>query len=657
MKQHTVPQNIMSVEFKIIGDLSIRQFIYISLSGGLAFIFWLTYLPGIIKYTLIFISVVLGLLVTFAKINERPFDQWITNFITAVMLPTQRIWAKHHELPYYLEEQPAPTSKVEDQKKEKGYQKVVSYLNSRNLPTDEMYKSNTVLDIEEIKMLTNIGKLMNQAMTPDPDAILQAAAAPVQVPNPAQAVIPPQQSNANIPIEPLVQPTTPIQPKVEIPVQQVAQPQHVVIPPPVSVPPTPPGMTSIPDPIVQPAVNVSSVQSPYPQVQTPAPQQIDPPIVIPEAIPDKEKPVQDEIITIEPNTVVKLDDLKNLKSSVLDSLDNELKSLDTRTAVIEPKTETQKQQTELEASLADLIPNFGGPLPPLPPKQTPETPPAPPVIVVPDTASIPEPKMEIPEVVMKEPDVTSEPIKTSVIEQPFEQIPEERVPEYTQTIDEPVVVINESDIVHPEDVVTSIQETEAPPVQPVTVDTVVAAEPQVIQTEIVAPDVENRPQAMTSDELAILQEENRRLREELLKAKTEAYPITDQQPEQVEVRDDNKILGHMPDFVNFPNVLSGVVVDSNDKTVEDVVIIIKNKSKQIMRAMKTNILGQFYSRNPLPNGNYDIEANKEGYVFENMGINLTGVVMKPMIIRTKKFSSIQSGTEFNLMNNSNDGSK
>jgi len=35
-KQHAVPQNIMDVEFKLIGDLTMRQFAYLIIFGGLA---------------------------------------------------------------------------------------------------------------------------------------------------------------------------------------------------------------------------------------------------------------------------------------------------------------------------------------------------------------------------------------------------------------------------------------------------------------------------------------------------------------------------------------------------------------------------------------------------------------------------------------------
>ncbi|PIS12639.1 hypothetical protein COT69_02950, partial [candidate division WWE3 bacterium CG09_land_8_20_14_0_10_39_24] len=32
-RQHPVPQNIMSVEFKLVGDLTVRQFMYLIIGG------------------------------------------------------------------------------------------------------------------------------------------------------------------------------------------------------------------------------------------------------------------------------------------------------------------------------------------------------------------------------------------------------------------------------------------------------------------------------------------------------------------------------------------------------------------------------------------------------------------------------------------------
>ena len=97
-KQHAVPQNIMDVEFKLIGDLTMRQFAYLLANGLVAYICF--NLPlGFFKIPTIIFFAVLGLGLAFATIEERGLDQWIVNFIRAVYAPTQRVWKKEPTIP------------------------------------------------------------------------------------------------------------------------------------------------------------------------------------------------------------------------------------------------------------------------------------------------------------------------------------------------------------------------------------------------------------------------------------------------------------------------------------------------------------------------------------------------------------------------------
>jgi hypothetical protein len=97
-KQHAVPQNIMDVEFKLIGDLTMRQFSYLLVCGVIAYISFTTVI-GLFKWPLIIIFVLLGLALAFVPIQERGLDDWIAGFIKAVNSPTQRIWKKEPEIP------------------------------------------------------------------------------------------------------------------------------------------------------------------------------------------------------------------------------------------------------------------------------------------------------------------------------------------------------------------------------------------------------------------------------------------------------------------------------------------------------------------------------------------------------------------------------
>ncbi|HBC72412.1 MAG: hypothetical protein UX91_C0001G0116 [Candidatus Amesbacteria bacterium GW2011_GWB1_47_19] len=93
MEQHPVPQNISSYEFRLVGDMTLKQFLY--LAGGLvmAFLIFRTPLPVIIKYPAVFICAVMGAAMAFLPINGRPFAKWISAFMKAIYSPTEFVWA------------------------------------------------------------------------------------------------------------------------------------------------------------------------------------------------------------------------------------------------------------------------------------------------------------------------------------------------------------------------------------------------------------------------------------------------------------------------------------------------------------------------------------------------------------------------------------
>lgn len=88
MQQHPVPQNISSYEFKLVGDMTLKQFF--QLAGGvvISLIFYATPLPGVIKWPLVVIFALIGAALAFLPIEERPLSSWVFAFFKAVYSPT-----------------------------------------------------------------------------------------------------------------------------------------------------------------------------------------------------------------------------------------------------------------------------------------------------------------------------------------------------------------------------------------------------------------------------------------------------------------------------------------------------------------------------------------------------------------------------------------
>jgi len=98
-KQHAIPQSIMSVEFKIIGDLTLKQFFFLLAFFGLAYTCYMTIPVFIVKWLLIVLLSGSGLCFAFLPLGDRGLDVWIINFLRAMFLPNQFVYRKQEEVP------------------------------------------------------------------------------------------------------------------------------------------------------------------------------------------------------------------------------------------------------------------------------------------------------------------------------------------------------------------------------------------------------------------------------------------------------------------------------------------------------------------------------------------------------------------------------
>jgi len=110
------------------------------------------------------------------------------------------------------------------------------------------------------------------------------------------------------------------------------------------------------------------------------------------------------------------------------------------------------------------------------------------------------------------------------------------------------------------------------------------------------------------------------------------FSITDKK--QVENTQANQGAQIIP-LTSTPNVLSGLVMDSEGVPVVGAVLVVRDSGGIPVRALKTNKLGQFLSATPLSSGDYTIEVESEQAVFVPTAINLKGEVLQPLGIHSR----------------------
>lgn len=96
---HPIPQNVTSFQFKLIGDMTLKQFIYLAVGAATAYIVFVLFAHDLpfIAWPVSAISALLGIGFAFLPIASRPLDHWTKAFFKAVYTPTKRTWAKNNK--------------------------------------------------------------------------------------------------------------------------------------------------------------------------------------------------------------------------------------------------------------------------------------------------------------------------------------------------------------------------------------------------------------------------------------------------------------------------------------------------------------------------------------------------------------------------------
>lgn len=119
MQQFTVPQFI-DVESKIIGPVTTRQFLILLAAAVLVAAFYKLF-DFSLFLTLTIIVVGIAVVLSFVKVNGRPFHFFILNAIQTLRRPRLRVW--NNRLVVNEQEEKAPLTKVEEKPVTKEYYK------------------------------------------------------------------------------------------------------------------------------------------------------------------------------------------------------------------------------------------------------------------------------------------------------------------------------------------------------------------------------------------------------------------------------------------------------------------------------------------------------------------------------------------------------
>lgn len=93
-RSHPIPQNVTGFQFRLIGDMTVKQFAYLAGPIFLAWLFFQLPFPLLIKVPVSLVLAAIGGSLAFLPIAGRPMDVMITNFIKALFRSTLYVYKK-----------------------------------------------------------------------------------------------------------------------------------------------------------------------------------------------------------------------------------------------------------------------------------------------------------------------------------------------------------------------------------------------------------------------------------------------------------------------------------------------------------------------------------------------------------------------------------
>lgn len=103
MEQHPIPQQISSYQFRLVGDMTLKQFFQLAGGALISLLIYSTGLHPIIKWPLIVFFALFGAALAFLPFEERPLEQWIVAFFRSIYSPTLFQWRKTTTQPVYFQ--------------------------------------------------------------------------------------------------------------------------------------------------------------------------------------------------------------------------------------------------------------------------------------------------------------------------------------------------------------------------------------------------------------------------------------------------------------------------------------------------------------------------------------------------------------------------
>lgn len=94
MENHPIPQDVTGFKFRLIGSITLKQFLYLLGAGGIGLAVWFLPMALFVKIPIILVAGSIGMAFAFIPIDGRPMDKMLMNFAKALPAENQYLYHK-----------------------------------------------------------------------------------------------------------------------------------------------------------------------------------------------------------------------------------------------------------------------------------------------------------------------------------------------------------------------------------------------------------------------------------------------------------------------------------------------------------------------------------------------------------------------------------
>lgn len=222
MDNHPIPQDVTGFQFKLIGNMTVKQFAYLATGTVLAIVFFQLPVNALIKFPLSLLFALIGIGLAYVPVGGRPMDSMIGYYIKALIRPTIFVYDRATTQPYDPNKAPTPAtiglSQLTGDLSLTPRDKLKTYLETRDV------KPKNKLDKKEDDFILYVSGLAAKTITihpnspPAPSPILQQVSVHA---NPQPIITTPVATFKQAPAAP----TTPVAPAFKPIAQPLSRPE------------------------------------------------------------------------------------------------------------------------------------------------------------------------------------------------------------------------------------------------------------------------------------------------------------------------------------------------------------------------------------------------------------------------------------------------